>query len=250
MRCCQSISLWAADIHQVPALQTCAETGVWPFPQVNKKHTDESHGLYKLTKCQFTTTVVNIRHSWSQFLWRFWACFYFCTAPGSGLGLYSFLGWGHPLQVKAEMKLSLIISDKNLHLRVSNSISPFTANFIIIPNFMNILALASSLGPLICFTFDHLLCPAHKAGHSCRVLAGLVLQGRLHTREAGRKSSSARKGSERDPACRARRAPSTAAGPAMPFTPRQIISNLLYRRSKKLIQETAVNLPLFTKQSL
>ena len=119
----------------------------------------------------------------------------------------------------------------------SNSISPFTANLIIIPNFMNILALASSLGPLMCFTFDHLLCPAHKAGHSCRVLEGVVLQGRLHTREAGRESSSARKGSEREPGCRARRAPSTAAGPAMPFTHRHTISTLLYRRSKKLIDK-------------
>lgn len=169
---------------------------------------------------------------------RIWARFIFIS------------GFGPPSTGEGRNEISLIISDKNLHLRVSNSISPFTANFIIIPNFMNILALASSLGPLICFTFDHLLCPAHKAGHSCRVLAGLVLQGRLHTREAGRKSSSARKGSERDPACRARRAPCTAAGPAMPFTHRQTISNLLYRRSKKLIQETAVNLPLFTKQSL
>lgn len=124
-----------------------------------------------------------------------------------------------------------MISDKNVHLRVS----PFTANFIIIANFMNILALASSLGPLTCFTFDHLLCPAHKAGNSCRVLAGVVLQGRLHTRGAsGRKSRSARRGSERDPGARARRAPSTEAGPAMPFTRRHTFSNLLQRRSKTL----------------
>lgn len=141
--------------------------------------------------------------------------------------------------------MSFIRSDKKLHRRVSNCTLPFTANFIIIPNFMNILARASSLGPLMFFTFDHLLCPAHKAGHSCRVLAGVVLQGRLHKPEAGRKNRSARTGSERKPGCRARRAPSTAAGPAMPFTHWHTTSNLLHRRSKKLIQETTVkNLPL------
>lgn len=47
--------------------------------------------------------------------------------------------------------------------------SPFTAILIIMMNFKNILALASSLGPLMCLTFDHLLCPANKAEHSCNL---------------------------------------------------------------------------------
>lgn len=50
--------------------------------------------------------------------------------------------------------------------------SPFTAILISIPNFMNIFPLASSLGPLMFFTLDHLLCPAHKAEHTRRVLTG------------------------------------------------------------------------------
>lgn len=143
---------------------------------------------------------------------RIWARFIFIS------------GLGPPSTGEGRNEMSLIRSDRNLHGCVGNPASPFTANFIIIPNFRNILARASSLGPLMCFTFDHLLCPAHTAGHSCRVLAGVVLQGRLQTPDAGRKSRG----------CRARRAPSTAAGPAMPFTHRHTASNL-HRRSRKLI---------------
>ncbi|KAG8009181.1 Parathyroid hormone/parathyroid hormone-related peptide receptor [Nibea albiflora] len=58
------------------------------------------------------------------------------------------------------------------------------------PNFANILALASSLGPLMCFTFDHLLCPAHTAEHRCNVRTGVLLHGGYNTHEAGRRTDS------------------------------------------------------------
>lgn len=50
---------------------------------------------------------------------------------------------------------------------------------------MNIFPLASSLGPLMCFTFDHLLCPAHRTEHSCSDLAGELLHGGHSVHGAG-----------------------------------------------------------------
>lgn len=90
---------------------------------------------------------------------------------------------------------------------------------------MNILALASSLGPFMCFTFDHLLCPAPRAEQSCRDRTGEVLHGGRSTQEArSRTDSSGAARLHEVPAVvlvrRDRRALSTAA-PAMPFTHRQ-----------------------------
>lgn len=92
---------------------------------------------------------------------------------------------------------------------------------------MNILPLASSLGPLMCFTFDHLLCPAHKAEHSCSALTGELLHGGYNTHEAGGRTDSTGAGNLPDVAAcvrgrRVRRALSTAA-PAMPFTHRHTL---------------------------
>lgn len=159
-------------------------------------------------------------------------------------------------------KLGLSIGDKETlqllfsFLWVSCLISPFTANLIIMANFMNIRPLASSLGPFMCFTFDHLLCPAHKAEHSCSALTGEVIHGGCNTREAGGRTDSTGPGSlpevgARVRGRRVRRALSTAA-PAMPFTHKhtqpqcywmQCYSNLLYMWSKDCVQEPSWKLP-------
>lgn len=96
---------------------------------------------------------------------------------------------------------------------------PLTAILIIIPNFITILPLASSFGPLTCFTFDHLLCPAHKAGHSCSVRAGGVLHPEDTTHEDGGRTGS-RDGNLLEAAdTGGRRAlNSSSTGAAMPFT--------------------------------
>lgn len=102
-------------------------------------------------------------------------------------------------------------------------ISPLTAILIIIVNFMNILLLASSLGPLMFFTFDHLLCPAREAELSCSALTWQLLHGGHHTPEGGERTDSAGAGNlpevvDRVPGRRVRRALNTTAAPAMPFT--------------------------------
>lgn len=96
---------------------------------------------------------------------------------------------------------------------------PLTAILIIIPNFINILPLASSFGPLTCFTFDHLLCPAHKAGHSCNVRAGGVLHPEDSTHEDGGRTGS-RDGNLLEAADTGERRAlnSSSTGAAMPFT--------------------------------
>lgn len=73
------------------------------------------------------------------------------------------------------------------------------------------------------FTFDHLLCPAHKAEHSRSVRTGQVAHGGDGAREADVRMDSAGDGDGDGNAAAARgrkvrRALSTAVGPAMPFT--------------------------------
>lgn len=103
---------------------------------------------------------------------------------------------------------------------------PFTAIFINMPNFINILPRASSLGPLMCFTFDHLLCPAQRAEHRCSVLTELFQAG-YKTHEAGR---TVLPGTRQLPVTADRalahspRSGLRHAAPAMPFTQRVIMS--------------------------
>lgn len=91
---------------------------------------------------------------------------------------------------------------------------------------MNIRPLASSLGPLMFFTFDHLLCPAHAALDSCSVRTEELLHGGddTHGVAGGTRAPGTGKlpgvasGPRRS---RVRRALSAAAAPAaMPFKTR------------------------------
>lgn len=83
------------------------------------------------------------------------------------------------------------------------------------PNFMNILPLASSLGPLMCFTFDHLLCPAHRAQQSCSDRT----EEDLHAGYSTRWTDSTGAVYLPEVAARVRRA--LSAAPAMSFTHRR-----------------------------
>lgn len=83
----------------------------------------------------------------------------------------------------------------------------------------------------MCFTFDHLLCPAHKAKQSCSDLTGDVLHGGCSTHEAcGRTHFTGAEVAARVLVCRVRRALSTAT-PAMPFMhTSKVFMNTVLRR--------------------
>lgn len=142
---------------------------------------------------------------------RMWARFTF----SSGLGPPS----AHENKIEISTSPQKLNSIKQ-HL--NTPASPFTAIFIIMPNFMNILPLASSLGPLMCFTLDHLLWPAHNEEQRCSVRTEEGLHRRDITHAAGGRTDFT--GAELLPdaaasarGIRVRRAPSPAA-PAMPFS--------------------------------
>lgn len=108
-----------------------------------------------------------------------WGCSCSCIAPLSWPSLYSVPGWIHLLQINNKSKInSYNYKNKKQTNKHDGSLnSPFTAILIIIPNFEIIFPLASSFGPLMCLTFDHLLCPAQKAVLSRNVRTGPVQHG-------------------------------------------------------------------------
>lgn len=157
--------------------------------------------------------IMNLPHSWLLHLWMLWGCSCSCIAPLNWPSLYSVPGWIHLLQIN-KLKISSY-NYKNIKLN-----SPFTAILIIIPNFAIIFPLASSFGPLMCLTFDHLLWPAQKAVLSRSVRTGPVQHGGDSPHEPDKETR--RTGAV--PTSRGgrwvRRALSRVS-PSMPFTPTQ-----------------------------